>query len=316
MSEFYSILTTKGLAKVATLATGDVIRLTHMVFGNSTNIPFEDQTELGSEKHRCELIKVIAQENEISAEAILLGNVGGFWVREIGIIDEDGDLFAVGKFPATYKPDASEGTVKELGVRMVLKVTNAENTVVSYNIGIVDGAASTNLDNLTFAGQKKFNDKANLESPDLTGIPKTPTADSGTNTKQIASTAFVQAAISALINSAPGVLDTLEELAEALGNDPNFATTITNLITKKLDSEIFEEFEVIITNLVAGKASEEDLNALITAINGKANKTGDSITVATINPTEFSVRNIMAQTIDPGINSALANGNIILVYEN
>lgn len=70
-------------------------------------------------------------------------------------------------------------------------------------------------------------------SPALTGIPTAPTAAGGTNTTQIATTAFVQAALTALIASAPGALDTLNELATALGNDPNFATTMTNALAAK-----------------------------------------------------------------------------------
>ncbi len=75
--------------------------------------------------------------------------------------------------------------------------------------------------------------KAPLASPVLTGTPLAPTAANGTNTTQLATTAFVQSAIGLLINSAPGALDTLNELATALGNDPNFATTITNALALK-----------------------------------------------------------------------------------
>lgn len=67
----------------------------------------------------------------------------------------------------------------------------------------------------------------------LTGVPTAPTAAAGTNTTQIASTAFVQAAVAALIASSPAALDTLNELATALGNDPNFATTMTNALAAK-----------------------------------------------------------------------------------
>jgi hypothetical protein len=76
--------------------------------------------------------------------------------------------------------------------------------------------------------------KAPLVSPDLTGTPTAPTATGGTNSTQIATTAFVVAAISGVINGAPGALDTLNELATALGNDGNFATTITNGLAEKL----------------------------------------------------------------------------------
>lgn len=76
--------------------------------------------------------------------------------------------------------------------------------------------------------------KAPLASPAFTGTPTAPTAVGGTNTTQIASTAFVQAAIAALIDGAPGAIDTLNELAAALGDDPNFATSVTNSINLKL----------------------------------------------------------------------------------
>ena len=82
--------------------------------------------------------------------------------------------------------------------------------------------------------QTALDAKAALASPTFTGTPAAPTAAAGTNTTQIATTAFVQAAVSALINGAPGALDTLNELATALGSDANFSTTITNALAGKL----------------------------------------------------------------------------------
>ena len=78
--------------------------------------------------------------------------------------------------------------------------------------------------------QTALDAKAPLASPALAGTPTVPTAAAGTNTTQIASTAFVAAAIGALIDAAPGAMDTLNELAAALGDDPNFATTVTNAL--------------------------------------------------------------------------------------
>lgn len=75
--------------------------------------------------------------------------------------------------------------------------------------------------------------KSPLNSPQFTGVPAAPTPDVGLNNNQIATTAFVKAALAALIDSAPGSLDTLKELANALANDPNFATTITNALALK-----------------------------------------------------------------------------------
>ena len=287
MSDYYALVTTTGLAKLAALPVGGTLTLTHMAFGNSTIDPTEDMTALHSEQHRCALLNVEVEAtnpNNLAAEAVIDSTVGGFWIREVGIYDEDGDLFAVGKYPATYKPETTEGTVKELGVRMILAVSNAEDVIVTYHSGIMQGAANQDLSNLTPTGQQKFDVKADIASPEFTGTPKAPTATAGTNTTQIATTEFVTAAvaaaISALVDSSPAALDTLKELATALGNDANFSTTITN------------------------------------ALANKAAKTNDTITVATADPTSaFNVRNVKATSVDPGELSSLANGQILLVYE-
>ncbi|HGF0009339.1 TPA: phage tail protein, partial [Salmonella enterica subsp. enterica serovar Panama] len=107
--------------------------------------------------------------------------------------------------------------------------------------GIVQLSSATNSTSETLAATPKAvkavmdetNKKAPLNSPALTGTPTTPTAPQGTNSTQIASTAFVMAAIAALVDSSPDALNTLNELAAALGNDPNFATTMTNALAGK-----------------------------------------------------------------------------------
>ncbi|HGB5773404.1 TPA: phage tail protein [Salmonella enterica subsp. enterica serovar Potsdam] len=74
---------------------------------------------------------------------------------------------------------------------------------------------------------------AKLASPNFAGKPTAPTADQSSNDTQLATTAFVRSAIAALVDSSPGALDTLNELAAALGDDPNFATTMTNALAGK-----------------------------------------------------------------------------------
>ncbi|MEQ9888130.1 phage tail protein [Pectobacterium zantedeschiae] len=71
-------------------------------------------------------------------------------------------------------------------------------------------------------------------SPVFTGTPTAPTAASSSNNTQLATTAFVKAAVAALVNGSPAALDTLQELANALGNDPNFSTTVLNALAGKL----------------------------------------------------------------------------------
>lgn len=79
--------------------------------------------------------------------------------------------------------------------------------------------------------------KAPLESPSFTGSPTGPTAPISNNSTQLATTAFVMAQIQQLVGTSPEVLDTLQEIAEALGNDPNFAGTMTTELAKKAEKE-------------------------------------------------------------------------------
>ncbi len=107
--------------------------------------------------------------------------------------------------------------------------------------GLVQLSSATNSDSETMAATPKAvksikdlaDTKAPIESPSLTGTPTAPTAAQGTNSTQIANTAFVKAAITALINGAPGTMDTLKEIAAAINNDPNFSTTINNALALK-----------------------------------------------------------------------------------
>ncbi|HBD5379164.1 TPA: tail fiber protein, partial [Escherichia coli] len=116
----------------------------------------------------------------------------------------------------------------------------AQNATTTQK-GIVQLSSATNSTSETLAATPKAvkvvmdetNKKAPLNSPALTGTPTTPTAPQGTNNAQIASTAYVMAAIAALVDSSPDALNTLSELAAALGNDPNFATTVIDALAGK-----------------------------------------------------------------------------------
>ena len=92
--------------------------------------------------------------------------------------------------------------------------------------------------------------KADIASPTFTGVPAAPTAGAGTNTTQLATTAFVTTAVANVIDSAPGALDTLNELAAALGDDANFSTTITNSIAA-VQSDV-DQNELDADNAISG----------------------------------------------------------------
>ncbi|HBC1273677.1 TPA: tail fiber protein, partial [Escherichia coli] len=83
------------------------------------------------------------------------------------------------------------------------------------------------------ASQDPHTQYAQKHNPTFTGEPKAPTPAAGNNTTRIATTEFVQAAITALINGAPATLDTLKEIAAAINNDPKFSTTINNALSGK-----------------------------------------------------------------------------------
>ncbi|EFB4819402.1 phage tail protein [Escherichia coli] len=134
---------------------------------------------------------------------------------------------AAGKAPSNHTHSWAQITnvpVASLTVRGITQLSSATNST-SETLAATSKAVKVVMD--------ETNKKAPLNSPALTGTPTTPTAPKGTNNTQIASTAYVMAAIAALVDSSPDALNTLNELAAALGNDPNFATTMTNALAGK-----------------------------------------------------------------------------------
>jgi hypothetical protein len=110
--------------------------------------------------------------------------------------------------------------------------STVDSTEISYVNGVTS-AIQTQLDD-KLATTTAASTYAPLASPALTGVPTAPTAAANTNTTQVATTAYVQTEITDLIAAAPGALDTLNELATALGNDAAFSTTVTNSLAGKL----------------------------------------------------------------------------------
>lgn len=136
--------------------------------------------------------------------------------------------------------------------------TSGEVTApMGVNIGAATKTEIENLSGVTSNVQNQLNSKAPIASPTFTGTPAAPTAGAGTSTTQIATTAFVQTAVSNLISSAPSALDTLNELAAALGNDANFSTTVTNSLALKspIASPTFTGTVTIPTLSVSGNST-------------------------------------------------------------
>ena len=149
--------------------------------------------------------------------------------------------------------------------------------------------------------------KADLASPSFTGSPKVPTAAQGNSSQIIASTSFVQTAIAALVASAPGTLDTLKELAAALGNDPNFATTITNLIAEKLDKT---------ANAVSATKAVQDGygNNIVSTYATKTEMTGGITKLSTVASTG-SYSDLLNKPTIPNKTSQLTNDSNYVVQD-
>ncbi|EFH4451509.1 phage tail protein, partial [Escherichia coli] len=173
-------------------------------------------------------------------------NEGGFWIREIGLYDDEGVLIAVANCPETYKPQLQEGSGRTQTIRMILVVTNTEAITLKIDPSVVLATRKYVDDEVLelrlyvddqmrnhIAAQDPHTQYAQKHNPTFTGEPKAPTPAAGNNTTRIATTAFVQAAITALINGAPATLDTLKEIAAAINNDPKFSTTINNALSGK-----------------------------------------------------------------------------------
>ncbi|HGU6740900.1 TPA: hypothetical protein ACNAC3_002869, partial [Escherichia coli] len=113
-------------------------------------------------------------------------------------------------------------------------------------------------------------------SPTFTGTPTAPTPANSDNSKKLATTEFVAKALAALAGSAPETLDTLKELADALGNDPNFATTVLNKLAEKLAKDQhgadIPDPALFVKNLglTTALAAKQPLDATLTALAGLA----------------------------------------------
>ncbi|EPF4284557.1 phage tail protein [Escherichia coli] len=251
--KYYAILTNQGAARLANATMlGSKLNLTQMAVGDANGVlptPDPAQTKLINQKRIAPLNLLSVDPNnqsQIIAEQIIPENEGGFWIREIGLYDDEGVLIAVANCPETYKPQLQEGSGRTQTIRMILVVTNTEAITLKIDPSVVlatrkyvdDEVLELKLyvdDKMAkhIAAQDPHTQYAQKHNPTFTGEPKAPTPAAGNNTTRIATTAFVQDAITALINGAPATLDTLKEIAAAINNDPKFSTTINNALSDK-----------------------------------------------------------------------------------
>ncbi len=144
MAEFYTLLTQTGAARLTNAqAFGTTVDLTELALGDADGVPalpVEIQTALVNEVWRGPITS-ITQDNDnpdwLVMEAVIPAAVGGWTVREIGLFDDQGNLIAVGNFPETYKPNLTEGSSRDMQIRMIIQTGNAATVELTVDPSVV-----------------------------------------------------------------------------------------------------------------------------------------------------------------------------------
>lgn len=142
--KYYTILTEKGAALLANAtALGVPLKLSQMAVGDGNGTmpnPIASQTKLVNEVRRAAINTISIDENnpnQIIAEQVIPENEGGWFIHEIGLFDDKGDLIAVGNCPATYKPKLAEGSGRTQIIRMIIIVDNVDSVAIKIDPSVV-----------------------------------------------------------------------------------------------------------------------------------------------------------------------------------
>jgi hypothetical protein len=141
----------------------------------------------------------------------------------------------------TNEQTLTNKTISYTDNTLTVQVANVSDlTATASELNLLDGVTATTaelnyVDGVTSGIQGQLDDKAPLESPALTGVPTAPTAAAGTNSTQVATTAYADAAVAALVDGAPDLLNTLNELAAALDDNPDVISDLQDIAAGKQD---------------------------------------------------------------------------------
>lgn len=177
-TKFKTVITTAGAAKLAaaTMPGGKKINLNVMAVGDGGGklpVPDAGQTQLVNEVWRHTLNK-ISQDNRYSnyivAELVIPPEVGGFWMRELGLYDDDGTLIAVANMAESYKPELAEGSGRAQTCRMVIIVSNVESVALSIDSTIVMATQDYVDDRLAWHEKSRRHPDATLKEKGFTQL--------------------------------------------------------------------------------------------------------------------------------------------------
>ncbi|HHA1245659.1 TPA: phage tail protein, partial [Enterobacter roggenkampii] len=143
-TKYFALLTNIGAAKLANAtALGAQVEITQMAVGDGNGVlptPNPAQTALTHELRRAQLNMLTidpVNTNQIIAEQVIPEDAGGWWIREIGLFDKDGDMIAVANCAETYKPQLQEGSGRVQVIRVILIVSSTEAVTLKIDPSVV-----------------------------------------------------------------------------------------------------------------------------------------------------------------------------------
>ncbi|HAI1314300.1 phage tail protein [Escherichia coli] len=302
--KFKTIITDTGAQKLAQAAApdGKPVRLTHMAVGDGGGTlptPDSKQTCLVHEVWRHTVNRVIldaTHQNRIVAELVIPPETGGFWVREIGVFDEHGDLIAVGNTAESYKPTVAEGSGRAQTFRTILTVSSTatmeltvDNTMVMATVDYVDGKLKEHEQSrrhpdasLTAKGFVQLSSATNSDSETLAATPKAVKAaydlanakytaqDATTAQKGIVQLSSATNSDSETLAATPKAVKAAYDLANAKYTAQDATTARKGLV--QLSSATNSDSETLAATPKAVKAANDNANGRVPSgrkVNGK-----------------------------------------------
>ncbi|OOM81825.1 hypothetical protein CLPUN_08190 [Clostridium puniceum] len=234
MSEqFYTLVTLIGQAKIANAnVLGNKVNFVKLKVGDgggSYYNPTENQTDIKNKVWEGNINSIYVHEtnkNWIVIETIIPGDVGGFTIRESGIYDDENNLIAISKYPETYKPLPSDGSAKDLMLKIILEVSNSSNVTLKIDPTVIV-ATKTDIKTLEI----KINNSSNEFNTHLTDSRFQLAGGTGT---------AITLTLSSLVNG-------YSKTFIASANNGGAATTING-------KKFYKPGTTISPNLIAGKA--------------------------------------------------------------
>ncbi|OSA84114.1 phage tail protein [Clostridium botulinum] len=272
--QFYTILTKIGKAKIANAtALGNKVNFTTLKVGDGKGKyynPTEEQEDLVNEVWQGNINSIRVDENNpnwVVIEVIIPSSVGGFMIREAGVFDDENNMLAIGKYPETYKPQAQDGSTKDLVIRMMLEVSNTSSVTLKVDPTVI---LATQKDiQIINSNMVDLSERVSKNEENITSI-KSDLADITT-----------EIGTEKLKTNAKDIKSSINELFISASNGKTkVATAITGKGIPASGSDSYDTLSNKIKNIKTGYTQNDLIN---------------------IENVEFSIKNIFSKNMDSGM---------------